>query len=769
MRRWTAWGPRRTAAAIGGGFLAGLAAGLLIAGRPWLALGCGVAAVGLMGAILLMRRRPAEGSPGPVLVPVPAPPATDDESVTVVVCARDEARFIATCIRSVLAQSHRNLECIVIDDGSTDRTLDEILACAKDDRLVVYSNDQPKGLAAARNRGLAAAAGSWITFLDGDDFLLPDAIARRLRGALDHRTADGWSAGAYCDWLPIPETGGRVDAAPQPRSLSAVAFLKALDDVPFIASAPLLATDVVRALGGFDEDAATAEDALLWARLLRNGFTLGYAPYVGIAYRQRRESMFRVTALRHAEVIAGMVESSYRAMDEPPVPGAPFPYMAPAGEYLAAVTRFRRLTVAYAIALAGGNESVEAAARDALVARSGAYLRTALDLEEVARAAAWRVGTAGGEHAEIAETIARTVTTELETLVPRTERPEMPSHPAAPSGRSVRTPQLIEAPAAGRVDVVIMPSAAYHAAEAGPLADRLRSRGWQPLIAVPEVFADRVTPSLARFCDEVAPLATNAVLAARAIVVFDDWGTETQPIVEAAAAAGLITFAKVEGVQDFEDADVGRVRRPYRTASIILGQGANDAAALPDADVRIVGSSRLERVWRAPPREAGEPLAVVNVNFTWGVLDEARERWVETAAEACRRAGLPFTISLHPVEGDHWDGRYPIADAPMRHLLTKASVLISRFSTVPFEAMARGVPFIYHNPHGEKVPTFQEPDGAFDISDDVPSLVDALGESRRWVTSYRDRAAAFFLRQIDVDPEIPSEERAAAVIADALG
>jgi hypothetical protein len=43
--------------------------------------------------------------------------------------------------------------------------------------------------------------------------------------------------------------------------------------------------------------------------------------------------------------------------------------------------------------------------------------------------------------------------------------------------------------------------------------------------------------------------------------------------------------------------------------------------------------------------------------------------------------------------------------------LTEASVLVSRFSTVPFEAMARGVPFVYHNPHGETVPTFMNPDG----------------------------------------------------------
>ena len=100
----------------------------------------------------------------------------------------------------------------------------------------------------------------------------------------------------------------------------------------------------------------------------------------------------------------------------------------------------------------------------------------------------------------------------------------------------------------------------------------------------------------------------------------------------------------------------------------------------------------------------------------------------------------------------------------MRHLLTEASALISRFSTVPFEAMARGVPFVYHNPHGERVPTFHDPNGAFEVTTSASELVHALGRTRAWQDDYRGRCAKFFLSQVDVAPSRPSAQRAAEAI-----
>ena len=101
-----------------------------------------------------------------------------------------------------------------------------------------------------------------------------------------------------------------------------------------------------------------------------------------------------------------------------------------------------------------------------------------------------------------------------------------------------------------------------------------------------------------------------------AAVMLNDWGP-TNDLIDVARSRGVPTFAKVEGVQDFDDVDTGRVRKPYRWADIVLCQGQNDVRALKGATTHMVGSSRLEPIALGPEREfCGAPHVVVNSNFT---------------------------------------------------------------------------------------------------------------------------------------------------------
>ena len=106
--------------------------------------------------------------------------------VSVVICTYNRSAVVLAAVGSVLSQTMPDLELVVVDDGSSDDTL-EVLARVEDDRLVIVS--QPNGgLSAARNTGVARATGRYVTFLDDDDEALPGAL-RALADALGRNPA----------------------------------------------------------------------------------------------------------------------------------------------------------------------------------------------------------------------------------------------------------------------------------------------------------------------------------------------------------------------------------------------------------------------------------------------------------------------------------------------------------------------------------------------------------------------------------------------------
>jgi len=94
--------------------------------------------------------------------------------ISVIIPTYNRWPWVGEAVQSVLAQSYRSFELIVVDDGSTDVTAQEMGKFAGDLRLVRQSR---RGVAAARNRGVTLARGKYIAFLDSDDLWLPDKLA----------------------------------------------------------------------------------------------------------------------------------------------------------------------------------------------------------------------------------------------------------------------------------------------------------------------------------------------------------------------------------------------------------------------------------------------------------------------------------------------------------------------------------------------------------------------------------------------------------------
>lgn len=339
----------------------------------------------------------------------------------------------------------------------------------------------------------------------------------------------------------------------------------------------------------------------------------------------------------------------------------------------------------------------------------------------------------------------------------------------ADATRRPHDPTTLPWPTQVRTDsILLLPSAAYHLAEIMPLNAALNRRGYDTIVGVGEAHWPRIATGLNWYDTPVfsLPEASKAVTGLRAVVTMKDWAGYGE-IVAAAKDTGVPTFAKVEGAQDFLDADTPYARSAYRTADHVLCQGKNDFDAL-DGNRFIVGSTRLERLFHAPVMPVTDDHVVINLNFTYGVLEEQRAEWIDTAVAACEQLGVAYTVAIHPAE--RRSRRIPhTSTVPISRLLLRASTLVSRFSTVPFEAMARGIPFVYHNPHDERVSTFAHGGDAFRTTTTVDELAAAITEARGWRGDYRNRCSVFFTRQVDIDPEVPAEERAADVIYGLLG
>ena len=126
--------------------------------------------------------------------------------VSVIMPCYNGQAYLAEAIESVLGQSYRNFELIVVDDGSTDRS-DEILR-GYGDRIRV-TRQSNKGVSAARNVGIFKSRGEFIAFLDSDDYWHPEFLRKMIAGMADPATAI-----AYCGWQNVGTTTGKPFVPP---------------------------------------------------------------------------------------------------------------------------------------------------------------------------------------------------------------------------------------------------------------------------------------------------------------------------------------------------------------------------------------------------------------------------------------------------------------------------------------------------------------------------------------------------------------------------
>jgi hypothetical protein len=216
-----------------------------------------------------------------------------NSSVSVIVPAYNATRTLAATLASIAAQTEPPLEVIVVDDASTDGTVEMAETFAtRLPNLQVVRQVKNGGVSRARNAGLAASHGDLLAFLDADDLWHPTYLAKMAEALRAHPDASF----AY-SYLRRVDMDGRVSGVPLRPAISGWAFYRMLDE-NFVGSGSnaVFRREIVRELGGYDEDIPGVEDTYLQLLAAWRGpvahvpqYLVGYRSVPGSATSYRRK------------------------------------------------------------------------------------------------------------------------------------------------------------------------------------------------------------------------------------------------------------------------------------------------------------------------------------------------------------------------------------------------------------------------------------------------------------------------------------------------
>jgi glycosyltransferase involved in cell wall biosynthesis len=225
------------------------------------------------------------------------PRLATNREVSVIIPAFNAERYLAAAIESVLAQTVRPAEIIVVDDGSTDRTAN---IAEQFGAPVVCHRRTPGGIAATRNFGIRVARGNWLAFLDADDLWTPEKLGRQLAAAENNGALEIILGGVR--QFVSPELEGAVQARlATPRAVSAAPHVGTM----------LARRAVFARVGLFDETLKLGEFIDWFARATDLGVRLATVPEIVLQRRRHLDN----TTLRQKDSLPDMVVVMKRLLD----------------------------------------------------------------------------------------------------------------------------------------------------------------------------------------------------------------------------------------------------------------------------------------------------------------------------------------------------------------------------------------------------------------------------------------------------------------------
>jgi glycosyltransferase involved in cell wall biosynthesis len=185
--------------------------------------------------------------------------------VSVVMPVYNSEKYVKQSVESILSQTYKNFELIVIDDGSTDKSFEIVAKLAeKDKRIKFLKNDRNLGVSATRNRLIDIAKGEYVAIMDSDDISLPERLEKQVAFLSEKKELGLLGSSVEV----INENGKKIGFWKYPETHDEIS-VEMIFNSPFASSSVIFRKDFVKGFR-YNEDVLVAEDYDFYSRLSKN-------------------------------------------------------------------------------------------------------------------------------------------------------------------------------------------------------------------------------------------------------------------------------------------------------------------------------------------------------------------------------------------------------------------------------------------------------------------------------------------------------------------
>ncbi len=235
--------------------------------------------------------------------------------ISVVMSVFNGAAFLGEAIASVLRQSFREFEFIIVDDGSTDASSEIIASFVSSDSRIVTMRQENRGLPTALNVGIRQARYDLIARMDADDLMLPQRLERQLTFMLERpqlAVACSYSYLINANGQRVASSKTRVDTKRGLAEKNPDLFLEVIHPTVMMKKEHILR------LGGYRENLVYAEDRDLWGRVVTSGGQIECQPEFLLEYRLHSQAMTMRKAIRNKVICQAINFNVVRRMNGEP-------------------------------------------------------------------------------------------------------------------------------------------------------------------------------------------------------------------------------------------------------------------------------------------------------------------------------------------------------------------------------------------------------------------------------------------------------------------